>query len=157
MKNLWIYAFTKPLSQAECDEVKSRFEVFVSAWKVHGKPASGSFFMRYNQFLFLHNSNDLSGCSIDSSTQILKDLKQENNLDALNSANRLFYRDSSNQITWVEKYLIETKLKEKEINQDSIIFNNKISTLESFDNGEWEIPLKNSWVFNKYENLFQAV
>ena len=155
IKDLWIYAFRAPLTKDQLKKVEEEVSGFVLNWKSHGREVPGEYFYKYDQFFFLHNTNPLSGCSIDGLTNVFKGIKSRYQLDALRDL--FFYRSREGKIVSVEKYDLKKKIQVGEIDLNSIVFNNDINTKADFFEKPWESTLNKNWVFLKYQNLFHPM
>src|SRR5882757_1942285 len=84
LSRVWVYQADRSFSP---DEEKIIFETltgFCSAWEAHGDPLKTSFKIEFNRFVILsvdESSAGASGCSIDGSVRVLKDLGNQCNIN----------------------------------------------------------------------------
>ena len=92
---IWIYGFSNELSPAEQELVQQKLNEFISVWNSHGKDVKGAYSIWYDRFVILTASDTtVSGCSIDSSIEVFRKLKDKHFLDALD-LNRIYYRNGN--------------------------------------------------------------
>lgn len=140
---IWVYGFDRSLNNQEYDLVKERLERFKEEWMYHGSSVSGDFDIIENQFVILATNEAISGCSIDSSVAVFKELKNETGLDALNQ-NLVYYRDN-NDIKSVSRPDFQDLINDGVITEETKVFNLMINHLGSFKNGDFETSFKKAW------------
>ena len=142
---VWIYQADKELSNQEVAKVKTKISYFIQNWQSHGKDLIASFKIMYNQFIIISVDEDKtssSGCSIDASVTIIKELESDLQINLFDRLKITFKIDKNiNTVNFVnfKKYINEGK-----INSNTIVFNNLVKTKAEFINN-WEIPAKDSW------------
>jgi hypothetical protein len=102
--------------------------------------------IKYNLFVVLTVDEEVAqvtGCSIDKSVRILKELEEQLNIGLFNRT-LISYRDNENNIQLVSRDVFEALCEEGEVNSDTIVFNNLAQTEADYQS-KWEIPLKDSW------------
>ena len=143
---LWVYQANRPLSK---DEVSSMTEIttnFVDQWQAHGKSLRASFEVRFDQFLVLavdESYHGATGCSIDSSVQLIRTLEQELNVSFL---------DRSKVALWQEdKVSLEPLAELKDLasqgtlTKSTVVFNNAVASMDQYRES-WMIPAGDSWL-----------
>lgn len=143
---IWIYQTNRKLSPAEKDILSARLFSFTEQWQVHGQPLKTSFKLFYDQFVVLaadEDYNAASGCSIDGSVRVLKELGQQLTIDFFNRNLVAFKKDE-------EIMLIPlAELKKKNLagfwNEQTLFFNNLVPSIMALKK-EWIVPAGNSWV-----------
>ena len=106
---------------------------------------TASFKIEYDQFVILavdENVNEVSGCSIDSSVHIIKEIEKAFDIDLLNKM-KVSFKDGSNintvTLSDFKKYATQNK-----INADTIVFNNMINSKGELQSA-WEVEASKSW------------
>lgn len=142
---VWISGFTTELKDADLELVRSKYESFLKQWKSHGKELRGAFDVVERRFviLALENDADASGCAIDASMGILKDLKKDHNLDAL-GANKIFF-EKENNIECLERIFFSKRCKEGEITPDTVVYNCLHTRLGEYRELGLKTTFKESW------------
>ncbi len=140
---LWVYGFSRQLTEQEAGKVRHSFDGFIHNWKSHGKPVQGAYNLVDNRFLLLATEDDTSGCSIDTSVKILKAMKDQHGLDAL-ASDLVFYRDNSG-IHAIERFVFQELVDEGAIDDNTIVYNMMITTVGALRNNDWEVPFALSW------------
>lgn len=76
---IWLYLAEKPLNSEEQDFVKKQMQSFTQAWQAHGAPLSAAFDIWQEQLLIIgvdETTQAATGCSIDASYRIIKQIEQ---------------------------------------------------------------------------------
>lgn len=141
----WIYQSNKELTDIEVEQVKTKIENFIKQWKRHGDDLKASYQIKYNQFIVLfvdESYNNVSGCSIDSSVNLIKQLEKEFSVDLTNKLN-ISFKDTTN-INIVSLSDFQKYAKEEKITSNTIVFNNLVTTKADFEEN-WEVTADKSW------------
>ncbi len=142
---VWIYQSERVLNQNEVIEIKSILDNFIQEWSAHGTALKAAYKILYSHFIvFIVDETQAaaSGCSIDSSVRIIKQIEQKFNIDFFNRFNMAYKLNEELKIASKEDF--ETLISIKKITPDTIVFNNMVQTLTDFEN-KWELPLSQSW------------
>lgn len=143
---IWIYQSSRQLSGHETEFVLSGAENFCSKWASHGSGLTATIELFYNRFLILFADEDetvASGCSIDKSVHFIQALGKHLKVDFFDRTQLAFLSD--NKVMTIDIKDFPELYTVGQINADTIIFNNSITTKKAFLN-EWKIPLKQSWL-----------
>ena len=142
---IWIYQSSREFNEEELKEIDEKLKDFVDNWKRHGDDLKASYSIRYNQFIILavdESYNNVSGCSVDASTHIFKQIESDYNVDLFNRLNTAFkYNEHVNVVTLPD---FQKYVKQEKINKDTIVFNNLVKTKEELQTN-WEVAAENSW------------
>ena len=142
---VWVYQSDRQFSENELETVKSKVEAFLNSWQRHGEDLKASYIIAYNQFIVLlvdEAVNNVSGCSIDASVNLMKQIENEFNVDLTNKLN-VSFKDGDN-INIVKLSDFQSFAKESKITSKTIVFNNMVTTKSDFKSS-WEVPLEKSW------------
>ena len=142
---IWIYGFNREFKPSDKVIMNSRLAEFVQGWTSHGEPVRGGFALIENIFVVLAVSSKdfVSGCSIDSSVAVLKEMRDQYGLDGLDRS-RVYYRDHG-QIVVVSRRDFVLLTNTGKINANVPVFDTTIPTLGDLRAGKFEIPLGQSW------------
>jgi hypothetical protein len=143
---VWIYQANRALTNSEVSEIKGAMNNFTQNWAAHNQQlrATGNVF--HNHFVVLivdETHHGASGCSIDSSVHFIKDLENKYQLDFFDRLTIAYQVDK--KINLVHKNKIGALLESGQINEDTLVFNNLVSTKSDWESN-WLVPLKNSWL-----------
>ena len=142
---VWIYQADRTLTNEEVQGISQKTIKFINNWTRHGDDLKGSFIIKYNQFLVLlvdESFNNVSGCSIDASVRLIKEIEQKLNIDFMDKMN-ITFKDRNN-INMVKLSQFQQFVKEGKITSETIVFNNMINTKQDFES-KWEVPVFKSW------------
>ena len=142
---VWVYQSDREFSKNELEVVNSKVETFLNNWQRHGDDLKASYKIVYNQFIVLlvdEEVNNVSGCSIDASVNLMKQLENDFNVDLTNKLN-VSFKDGDN-INIVKLSNFQAFAKEAKITSKTVVFNNMVATKLDFENN-WEVTVENSW------------
>ena len=142
---VWVYQSNQQLDKDEVDYLKVQLDDFVSSWESHGKLLKATFEIVHNLFvvLFVDEQGDkMCGTAQDNSIRLMKQLGTELEVDFLNRMTQSYKKGE--QVKIVEMNDFSKLLANNEINENTIVFNNMVTTKYDFEN-HWEVPLKDSW------------
>lgn len=143
---VWIYQANRTLNSNEMATATEMLQTFCESWAAHGSGLQTSFRIDHKRFLILavdEQSGGASGCSIDSSVRVVKELGVRLGLDFLDRSEIAFWEDDrviTYPITQIKNLFTEGRL-----NTQTQTFNTLATTL-----GEWNnTPLQyvaDSWL-----------
>ncbi|MEQ8363159.1 MAG: hypothetical protein RH948_09845 [Cyclobacteriaceae bacterium] len=143
---VWVYQTNREITASESKEVAAVLKAFCSQWQAHGSPLKTSFDIAYNHFIILavdENSGGASGCSIDGSVRVLKELGDKMEIDFFARTEVAFLIDKK-----ISLYPM-TKLKELfgqgMLNASTVTFNNMVATKAEYLQN-WEVAAADSWL-----------
>lgn len=142
---VWVYQSNRILTDAEVKSIQQELDNFCENWLAHGNELKAKASILYNVFIILtvdESGYGATGCSIDSSVKIIKKIEADYNLDLLNRFNMAYKIDD--KIIIVNKEDFESLISIKKVDENTIVFNNMVQTLEEFET-KWEVPFKESW------------
>lgn len=147
---VWIYQSSRLFFLSEALQIEEMLEAFVRDWKSHGTPVKGYANLFYGQFIVLmadENATGVSGCSTDSSARLIKEIESKfgvNLFDRLMLAFRV-----KDKVQMVPLPQLPYALENGNIDGDTLYFNNTVQTKAELEN-KWLIPLKDSWLGDRY-------
>ena len=153
MERIWIYQANRQLSEQESIHLLEKMDHFTMQWTAHGKQLVAQALLRYNQFLVIRVNEGLvkaTGCSIDKSTEMLKQVQQELGLDFFDRM-QIAYRDQDD-IKTVSRAGFEKLIEEGKVTENTIVFNNMVSTGEELAK-HWEIPIEGQLACSSFCHL----
>lgn len=145
---VWIYQANRLLNDSETEEIQQKLDSFTSQWLAHGNELLALGEIRYNQFIILsvdEQQAGATGCSIDQSVKLMLQLEKDFNINLFDRF-QLAYRDGE-IIKTCNREEFERLLKSGQINGNTIVFNNLVSTRAALETN-WEIPMRDSWHAN---------
>ncbi|MFM8243806.1 MAG: hypothetical protein ACKN86_13465 [Crocinitomicaceae bacterium] len=98
---IWYYLADRTFDGTESDYIQSKIDEFVTVhWKSHGAKLNAIGILLHNQLIALSvddNSLGASGCSIDSSVKLIKELGTELKVDFFNRMYVLIFNGEETQ------------------------------------------------------------
>jgi CRISPR/Cas system-associated protein Csx1 len=146
---VWIYASDKLIDASQLETINKMATPFIQSWTAHQNQLKAEFAVLYHCFLVFmvdESYNEISGCGIDKSVNLVKDIAEATKL---NLFNRLKIQIYENQlITIFSKAEIIDRIENNNLASDVKTFNNQINNKLQFDS-EWIIDLKTAWFYPK--------
>lgn len=145
LSRVWIYQSNRLFKAEELSLLHNKLSAFTQSWTAHNQELKAAYEIRYNCFIILivdETQASASGCSIDKSTHLMKEIEQELNVNLFDRF-QLAWKDSD-EIKITDRTHFEKLISEGAINKETIVYNNLVNSLEQL-NTAWEIPLKDSW------------
>ncbi len=142
---IWIYQSDRKFSKAEVDLISEKLKDFVQNWEAHTKPLKASFLIKYDHFIILavdEEFNRVSGCSLDTGTDFIKEIEEEFQVKLLNRMLTAF--KLGNEVNIVNLSRFKEMTESGEINKNTEVFNNLIENKKEF-NTLWEVKVSESW------------
>lgn len=143
---VWIYQCSRLFFMSEALQIEEILENFVDGWKSHGTPVKGYANLFFGQFIVLIADEEqagVSGCSTDSSVQIIKTIEKQFKVDMFDRQTLAFIIKNKVQLLPLSQlnYAVENNF----LNGDTTYINNTVSTKKELVEN-WLIPVKNSWL-----------
>lgn len=143
---LWIYQTSRALNSNEESAITETLKAFCEQWAAHGSGLKTSFRIDHHRFVLLAVDEQVagaSGCSIDSSVRVLKELEQKLNLDFFDRSEIAFWNDG--KVVTYPMIQLKNLFADGRLNHDSETFNTLAATL-----GDWNqnprMRVANSWL-----------
>lgn len=143
---LWIYQASRALNPQEEVMISEALQKFCDQWAAHGSGLKTSYRIDHNRFILLAVDEQIhgaSGCSIDSSVRVLKELEQKFNLDFFDRSEIAFWENGkvvTHSLSQLKKFFMLGRL-----SPESETFNTLATTL-----GEWNqhprLVVAESWL-----------
>lgn len=142
---VWIYQSNRQFTEKETAEIQQKLDQFTTQWTAHGHQLQAKAEIRYGFFIILivdQDSASATGCSIDSSVRVIKEIESTYGVDLFDRFNMAYKIDDQVYVNTKEDF--ETLITIKKIGPETIVYNNLVQTLAELDE-KWEVPLANSW------------
>ena len=149
---VWIYANPNPFTQAQIEVITKELTVFTQTWQAHGAELKASFEIKYNHFIVIAVDEDHhapSGCSIDKSVQIIKNIESNLQIDLMNRL--VVYVLVNNDVHVIPSKDIPLTIDNGLLQSDSQVFDNTITSVSKYRK-QWITPAQSTWL-NRYFSL----
>lgn len=143
---IWIYQANRALAVEECMITEAEAARFVASWNAHGHQLKAGFELAHQQFLILAVDESFhapSGCSIDTSVALVKNLNAQFGVDFLDRKKVAVWENDS--VVMYELAEFKEAVTVGKITKDSLVFNNLIQHLGEWRNN-WKIAAGDSWL-----------
>ncbi|MBK9328311.1 MAG: ABC transporter ATPase [Sphingobacteriales bacterium] len=142
---VWIYQANRSFTPEEVWDISDILENFVDKWQSHQRDVAGYGSLYYRRFLVLmadENKCDVSGCSIDSSVKLIRELEQAYDINFFDRM-KVCYKITNELVGSFPLLQLNELMEKGKLTEQTIIFNNLVSTKKDFET-KWEIPLNES-------------
>ncbi len=142
---VWVYQSDRKFSAAEVETIQQQLNDFTAQWKAHGHQLMAKAEVLYNYFIIFivdEASAKATGCSIDASVRVVKEIEQTYHVDLFNRFNMAY--KANDQVVVSNKEDFETLISIGKVGPGTIVFNNLVQNLGEFET-KWEVPFENSW------------
>ena len=139
---VWIFGAERPLFETERARVLDEVDAFIGQWAAHDVPLTTARDLRYDQFIFVavdERAAGASGCSIDA----LVRRQAELGVELVNHAPVLYCNGAD--IARVSRERFADLVESGSISQETVVFDNTVTTVGAVRDGRWELPAANSW------------
>ena len=143
----WVYQANRAFSTDELTKIEALLTNFIENWNSHGQAIYGAFEIKFNQFIVLmadENKASVSGCSIDSSVAVIREIERQIGIDLLDKSKVAFLQEN-NTIELINFTEIKKAIQEAKVTAESKTFNNMLTTFGEYSQG-WIIEAQNSWL-----------
>lgn len=143
---VWVYQSTRKLEDVEVRTISQALNSFTQQWAAHGQPLKSSFKIFYHQFIVLaadESFNEASGCSIDDSVHIVKEIDQTFRLNLFDRTDIAFLKDE--HVVIIKLNELSQALAAGIWNQNTLFFNNVVAVKGALQTN-WLVPAANTWL-----------
>lgn len=150
---VWVYQSDRKFTSTEETEILNKLAAFTNQWKAHGNELLAKAEIRYGFFIILtvdESQAGVTGCSIDSSVRLIKEIEQQYHVDLFNRFNIAYKVNGEVVVNSKEDF--ETLVNIKQVTPETIVFNNMVQNLAELDS-KWEVPFQNSWHSTVFAHL----
>ena len=141
---VWIFQSIGFIDDPTIEKINSKLKIFLDGWKSHQMNFKSSFEIRNNTFIIIaaDESNLVSGCSIDSLVNFIKELESLFDLQLMDKLHVKYIFNDEIQTKHLNDFKIFCKSLEK--NQELLVFNNLVKNIFEL-NYNWNVDIKESW------------
>ena len=149
---IWVYQADRPFDEQEKTWIISKLVAFCNQWNTHGAEMPSSFDLKFDQFIILsvdESQLGASGCSIDSSVRIMREIEVKLNINLLDSGKVAYLKGENVRVAFlpdIKKHVVEGSLQ-----SNSKMFNPSVSKIADL-NDQWLIEANKSWLKKYFAN-----
>jgi hypothetical protein len=143
---IWIYQASRKLSDQEKKFADQTLKDICEQWVAHQVPLKTSYLIEYNQFIILAADEDYhqpSGCSIDSSTRVLKTIQDTLGIDLFDRTKVAFL--NGNEVTTYPLTQLKSLFQSGELGGSTITFNNLVPSVGNLKR-DWKTSVEKTWL-----------
>lgn len=143
---LWIFAASRPLSDEERRRVLGEADAFIAQWMAHGVPLTAARDFRYDRFILVgvdERAAGVSGCSVDALVRRMQQLQSVLGLELINNEPVLYRKGEA--IERVSRERFAGLVASGDVNLDTPVFDNTLTTVGDLRAGRWEVKAGDTW------------
>ena len=147
---IWIFQSDLKIENNKIELIKNDLEKFLIQWSSHGKELQFSYEIKHNLFIIIavdSSINNATGCSVDSLTNFILKIQENNNINFFNRLSVAYNIDNEIKLNSLSD--IKEMIKDKKFSPETIVYNNLVKTKKEYIN-DWKVPALKSW----HKNLF---
>ncbi|REE00529.1 hypothetical protein [Marinoscillum furvescens] len=143
---VWVYQANQRFTADQKALINEQLSAFTGQWAAHGQQLVATFSIVHDQFIVLavdESMHQASGCSIDASVNVIRQIEQQTGLSLLDRTQVAFLADGEVK-TYAFNQLKQAVLS-GEVKPDTQVFDNTLTNA-----GEWKTrwvqPAGDTWV-----------
>jgi hypothetical protein len=143
---IWIYYSVNPLNLSQKQQLEPVFNNFCSSWTAHNQNLLTAWKWEGNHFLILavdEAEAGASGCSIDKSVALLKDINSTIGINFLDR-NSVPYQNPEGETHFVKLAEIKQKIEQGILNENTLLFKTWATKKQDFESNSL-IKLSETW------------
>ncbi len=143
---VWIYQADRTFNENEVEIIHSVCTEFFQSWAAHGNPLKNSFKVFHDKFLVIsvdESYNQASGCSIDSSVAVVRQLETQLSVSFFDRTRVSFIADG--RIFDTPMTEIKDLIGKGTVQKETLTFNNLVTNIDEL-NEKWTVPAGESWL-----------
>jgi len=143
---IWIYQGNRQFTAAEVELIGKELRGFCNEWAAHGQPLKSSFKIENNQFVIMAVDEDFhnpSGCSIDSSVGVIRQIQAATGIDLLDRTKVAFFLEGTVELIPLTE--VKAGFTAGRLQPSTLMFNTLASTKGEWER-KWKIAAENSWM-----------
>jgi hypothetical protein len=143
---VWIYQCDRTFTETEKPALEEMMQQFVRSWRSHGAVVSGFarlFFSRFVVLMADETAATVSGCSTDSSVQLIREIEKQFHVGLFDRQQLAFV--VNDEIKTFPLARLTAAVREGLVSRGDLFFNNTVTTLNELRQG-WILPADQSWL-----------
>ncbi|WP_442264453.1 ABC transporter ATPase [Tenacibaculum sp. ZS6-P6] len=144
---IWIYPSSRKFYPQEIDSLKENIKSFLNNW-LNNTDAKLSYCIKYDRFIVFSSEEGVivNNQHLDEQVAFILKLQGDYEIELLDKMNVSFKQGEFVQYKEVKEF--KKLLKNKSVNDKTIVFDNLVQTKYDFENF-WEVPITESW-YNRF-------
>lgn len=146
---IWIYQCNRPFTTEEINSISEVCKRFTDSWKAHEHQLKASSAVLYSRFIVFcvdENTAGASGCSIDKSVHLIREIEKQYQVFLFNRMLVAYMKN--NEVMACPLSMLLKMYENEEINAQTMVFDNTITTLAEL-NSKWIQPVSATWINNQ--------
>lgn len=147
---VWVYQAARPFTGKELTEINEQLNQFYQQWMSHNRPVKGWAGVLFDQFIVIvadDTADRLCGSAVDHSLRVIQSLERQYAVSLLDRMLLGFLIDDRVELLPLAQ--LPHALAAGKVKEDTWYFNNTVTTKASLLTS-WIIPLKDSWLAQRY-------
>ena len=140
----WVFITDKPIIENKYI-VTEFLKKLCQKWVSHGKDVVSSFQLYKENFIILFAEDEISGCSIDSSSALLRESLNQLKIDIQPNSKIGIFIDEN--IEFKDKSTLVKLISDKELSVENKMVNTTVKNKGEFDKN-WILNINKSWLVN---------
>jgi hypothetical protein len=143
---VWIYTADRTLTESEVSEIQMKLDAFTQSWTAHDVQLQAGTSILWNQVVLIAVNeafHGISGCGIDKSVKVMKDLGEAYQINFFNRFLALV--KSGESLLTFNKNDLQQAIDKGEVDEDSLVLNSLVQTFGQFAENNF-ISIHSFWM-----------
>lgn len=143
---VWIYQSNRAFKPEEVNTISTALQAFTTNWTAHNQPLKTSFQVLHDYFIVLavdEAHHEASGCSIDSSVHVIRQLSQQTGIDFFERTNVALLLDE--KVRLIKLPELKQAYENGVWNSQTTVFDNTVLTKGDFEK-RWKSHAGETWL-----------
>lgn len=143
---VWIYQSNRAFKPEEVNTISTALQAFTNNWTAHNQPLKTSFQVLHDYFIVLavdEAHHEASGCSIDSSVHVIRQLSQQTGIDFFERTNVALLLDE--KVRLIKLPELKQAYENGVWNSQTTVFDNTVLTKGDFEK-RWKSHAGETWL-----------
>lgn len=143
---VWIYQSNRAFKPEEVNTISTALQAFTNNWTAHNQPLKTSFQVLHDYFIVLavdEAHQEASGCSIDSSVHVIRQLSQQTGIDFFERTNVALLLDE--KVRLIKLPELKQAYENGVWNSQTTVFDNTVLTKGDFEK-RWKSHAGETWL-----------
>lgn len=153
---IWVYAADRALSFEAVLAIQSQVNAFTQSWTAHEMPMKALGQVLFNQIVVIaldETQHSISGCGIDKSVKLMKDLGEQWQVNFFDRMMVLV--KVGDELQTFTKQSLQMAIESGDIDENTLVWNPVVSNLDDFLNKGF-VKLSHFWMAPQLKFLVQA-
>lgn len=142
---VWVYQSSRAFEATEQSSIQDTLDSFITQWQAHGADLVAAATIVDDRFVVVmvdEKQNQATGCSIDASVALIRQLEQNFQVDFFDRMAIAWVKEGFVEVTPMHEFWAMRKA--GLIHDNTVVYNNLVKDKAEFST-KWKVPFGESW------------